>query len=121
MLNTIRLKILAVAVALLAVFAVTTGFSTWLVKNVIEEIESITVYHIPIGAHVANIDVLTFEMELELRRALAQVPLEPPRLTALRKRHAEIAGTPRGDEGRHSKLAEGITDRHRRRTDQLAG
>jgi len=112
MLNTIRLKILAVAFALLTVFAVTTGFSTWLVKNVIEEIESITVYHIPIGAHVANIDVLTFEMELELRRALAQVPLEPPRLAALRKRHAEIAGTLKsGVREVHGKLAEGIADR----------
>ena len=36
MLNTIRLKILAVTVALLAVFAVTSGLSTYLVKQVVE-------------------------------------------------------------------------------------
>ena len=112
MLNTIRLKILAVAVALLAVFAVTTGFSTWLVKNVVEEIDAITSYHIPIGAHVTSIDVLTFELELELRRALAQAPLEPQRLAELRKRCARITGMLRSDVKQvHDRLAEGVADR----------
>ena len=112
MLNTIRLKILAVAVALLAVFAVTTGFSTWLVKNVVEEMDAITVYHIPIGAHVASIDVLTVELEAELRRAMAQMPLELPRLAALRKRYADITGTLKSDVKQvHGKLAEAVADR----------
>lgn len=43
MLNTIRLKILAVALALLAVFAAASGFSTYLVKQVIEEMQAVTV------------------------------------------------------------------------------
>ena len=88
MINTIRMKILAVAVALLAVFAITTGFSTYLVKQVVEEMEAITVYHIPIGAHVASIDVLTFEFELGLRRAIAQAPLPRRRSRSHRRQIA---------------------------------
>jgi adenylate cyclase len=112
MLNTMRLKILAAAVALLAVFAVTTGFSTWLVKNVVEEMDAITAYHIPIGAHVAGMDLLTFELEVELRRAMAQVPLEAPRLAVLRKRYAEITATLKSDVKQvHGRLADAIADR----------
>ena len=91
MLNTIRLKILAVTLAVLTAFAAAAGVSTYLVKQVVEEMESITTYHVPIAAHVANIDALTSEFELQLRRALAHAPLEPTRLEALRARHAQIA------------------------------
>jgi hypothetical protein len=112
MLNSIRLKILAVALALLAVFGAAVGASAWLVKSMVEQIDSIAVYHIPLGAHVASIEALTLELELQLRRALAQLPLEGPRLAELRKRHREIAGTLRNDVKQvHVKLAEGITDR----------
>lgn len=90
MLNTIRLKILAMATALLALFAVTTGFSTWLVGQVVEEIEGISQYHIPLGAQISSLDVLTYEYELGLRRLLGQDPVDPAQLAALRKRHAEI-------------------------------
>ena len=109
--NTIRIKILAVAVALLTVFAVTAGFSALLIKEVADEMDAITIYHIPLEAHVARIDVLTFEVELALRRALAGVPLEASRLAALRKSHVEIATKLRSDAKLvHSKLAEGIAD-----------
>ena len=109
--NTIRIKILAVAVALLTVFAVTAGFSALLIKEVADEMDAITIYHIPLAAHVARIDVLTFEVELALRRALAGVPLEASRVAALRKSHVEIANTLRSDAKLvHSKLAEGIAD-----------
>ena len=109
--NTIRIKILAVAVALLTVFAVTAGFSALLIKEVADEMDAITIYHIPLEAHVARIDVLTFEVELALRRALAGVPLEASRVAALRKSHVEIANTLRSDAKLvHSKLAEGIAD-----------
>ncbi|MES2949032.1 MAG: adenylate/guanylate cyclase domain-containing protein [Pseudomonadota bacterium] len=97
MLNTIRLKILAVAVALLAVFAATTGFSTYLVKQVVEEMDAITVYHIPVGAHVANLDVMSSELELHLWRGLAHAPLDGPHVAALRKRYSEVADTLRND------------------------
>lgn len=121
MLNTIRLKILAVALALLTVFAVTTGFSTWLVKNVVKEMDAITVYHIPIEAHVASIDVLTYEFELELRRVLAQAPLDASRLAALRKRHGEIAGTLRDNMKQvNGSLKAGIADPRSDLDDRIA-
>lgn len=111
MLNTIRLKILAVALALLTVFAATTGLSTYLLTQVIEEMDGITVYHIPIGARISSIDVLTYELELDLRRALAQMPLDAPSLAALRKRHGQITDTLRNDiKLVHGKLTQGIAD-----------
>jgi adenylate cyclase len=110
-----------VALALLAVFAASTGFSTYLVKQVVEEIDAITVYHIPLGAHVASIDVLTFELEMQLRRALAQAPLEGSRLAALRKRQAEIANTLHSDTKQiQSKLAGGIVDPRNDVQDRIA-
>ena len=97
MFNTIRLKILAVATALLTVFAITTGFSTWLNREVVEEMQAITEYHIPLGAHVASIDVLTYELELEFRRAIAKAPLDAKQVAALRELHAQTVKTIRED------------------------
>jgi adenylate cyclase len=97
MFNTIRLQILAVATALLTVFAITTGFSTYLNREVVEEMQAITEYHIPLGAHVASIDVLTFELELQFRRAIAKAPLRAGQVAELRKRHAQIVKTIRDD------------------------
>ena len=111
MLNTIRLKILAVTVALLAVFAVTSGFSTYLVKQVVEQMDAITVYHIPVGAHVANLDVVSDDIELLLWRALPHAPLDAAQLAALRKRYMEIADTLRIDnKNAQSELTKGIAD-----------
>lgn len=121
MMKTIRMKILAVAAALLTVFAVTTGFSTFLIKQIVEEMDAIAVYHIPIGAHVADIDVLTFEFELELRRAIANAPLDAAQSAALRKRHAVIAGTLRRDVTLiQGKLAQGIADPRNDVSDRIA-
>lgn len=121
MLNTIRLKILAVALALLTVFATTTGLSTFLLEQVVEEMDAITVYHIPIGVHVSSLDVLTFEIELALRRALAKAPLEASRLAALRTRHAEITNTLRNDfKLIHNKLAAGVADSRNDVQDRIA-
>ncbi len=93
MFNTIRLKILTVATALLTVFAITTGFSTYLNREVVEEMQAITEYHIPLGAHVASIDVLTFELEIQFRRAIAKAPLQSGQVAALRQRHNQIVKT----------------------------
>lgn len=121
MLNTIRLKILAVALALLTVFATTTGLSTFLLEQVVEEMDAITVYHIPIGVHVSSLDVLTFEIELALRRALAKAPLEASSLAALRTRHAEITNTLRNDfKLIHNKLAAGVADSRNDVQDRIA-
>lgn len=119
--NTIRLKILAVATALLALFAVTTGFSTYLNKQVVEEMEAIAEYHIPISAHISSIDILTLEYETELRRSIAAAPLDPARLAALRTRHAQIVGTIQNDiKTVHSSLQAGITDPRNDLEDRIA-
>src|SRR3954469_1691333 len=97
MFNTIRLKILAVATALLTVFAITTGFSTWLNREVVEEMQAITEYHIPLGSHVASIDVLTYDLELEFRNAMAKAPLDAKQLAALRELHTQTVKTIRED------------------------
>ena len=97
MFNTIRLKILAVATALLTVFAITTGFSTYLNREVVEEMQAITEYHIPLGAHVSSIDVLTFELEVQIRRSISKVPLSAEQVAALRQRHGQIVKKLRDD------------------------
>ncbi len=93
MFNTIRLKILSMTTALLMLFALTAGFSAYLVELVVEEIDGITKYHIPLEAHIADLDVLTFEYELELRRLVAHNPIKPEQVAVLRKRHAKIRKT----------------------------
>jgi len=121
MLNTIRLKILAMATALLALFAVTTGFSTWLVGQVVEEIDGITEYHIPLGANVASLDVLTYEYELGLRRLAGQDTPNPAMLAALRKRQAEIKRTVLEDIGAtHKRLDAGMVDPRNDVSDRIA-
>lgn len=111
MLNTIRTKILAVATVLLALFAAATGFSTYLNKQVVEEMQAIAEYHIPLSAHVSSIDVLTFELELELRRSVVVQTLDSARVAALRKRHSQIVSTIQNDiKAAHSNLSAGITD-----------
>ena len=95
--NTIRFKILAVATVLLTLFAITTGFSAYLNKQIVQEIEAIAEYPVPLGAHVSSIDVLTFEFELLLSRGIARAPLDPRQVAALRQHHTQIVSTIRND------------------------
>jgi hypothetical protein len=91
--NTIRLKILAMTTLLLLVFAITTGLSTYLVKLVVEEIDGIAEYHIPLAAQVSDLDVLTYEYELELRRLVAQDPINTEKVAELRATHSDLKKT----------------------------
>jgi adenylate cyclase len=91
--NTIRLKILATATVLLMLFAATAGLSTYLVNLVVEEIDGIAEYHIPLTAHVAELDVLTYEYELDLRRLIAQDLIDPAKLAAMREHHKTLRQT----------------------------
>ena len=119
--NTIRLKILAVATVLLALFALATGFSTYLSKEIVAEMEAITEYQIPLGARVSSIDVLTFEFELELRRGLARTPLDAAQLAALRERHARLVRVLDDDIKMVKRsLAAGVADRRNDISDRLA-
>ena len=95
--NTIRFKILAVATVLLTLFAITTGFSAYLNKQIVQEIEAIAEYPVPLGAHVSSIDVLTFEFELLLSRGIARAPLDPRQVAALRQHYTQIVSTIRND------------------------
>ena len=90
MFNTIRSKIMAVVVGLLCLFAITTCLSVYLNEEVVHEMRAITEYHMPLGAHVANIDVLTYELELVVRRAAIRTLPDPKQTTALRARYSKI-------------------------------
>ncbi len=67
---SVRFKILGVAVVLLLVFAVTTMLSTSGIYRVNREIGGIVAYHIPLSSKLSELDVLTFEYELNLHRLL---------------------------------------------------
>lgn len=119
--HTIRLKILAMATLLLIVFAFTTGLSTYLVKLVVEEIDGIAEYHIPLAAQVSDLDVLTYEYELELRRLVAQDSINIEKVAELRAAHGEIKQTVLSDiEATHSLLKAGVVDTRNDLSDRLA-
>lgn len=88
---SIRLKILAVTALLLIVFAVTTAVSALFIKRLIAELEAITDYHLQLVDVVAELDVETFEYELNLRRLLQSGELTPELLAAAAKRQGDIA------------------------------
>ncbi len=69
---TIRLKILALSAALLGILCLALLVALRLQEAVHEEIAAITEYHVPISALIAEIDVQTFEYELNLYRLIAQ-------------------------------------------------
>lgn len=121
MLKTIRSKILAVVTALLTLFAAATGFSTYLNAQIVDELQSIATYHIPLGAHVSNIDTLTFEFELELRRSIMAATLDPAQIAALRSRHAQIISRLQSDiKSANRLLEEGIADPRNDPEDRVA-
>lgn len=119
--NTVRLKILAMATLLLAVFAFTTGLSTYLVKLVVEEIDGIAEYHMPLAAQISDLDVLTYEYELELRRLVAQTPVDIAKVAELRATHSEIKKNVLRDiEATHRLLKAGVIDTRNDLSDRLA-
>jgi methyl-accepting chemotaxis protein len=86
---SLRLKILALACVILVAFAIATGFSTYQLRQVSDEIGSIVDYHITLTALVSEIDVITDEYELNIRRLLHHTG-DPDRLRAIARRQAEI-------------------------------
>lgn len=87
---TIRLKILAIACALLLVFAVTAALSALLIRGVIDEMGGIVDYHIKLTTFASEVDVIAFEYELNLRRLLERGTVDPEKLTAVAQRQREI-------------------------------
>jgi adenylate cyclase len=87
----LRVKILALTVLLLAVFAVTTALSAYLIRDVMEEMGGIVDYHITLTALISELDVLTFEYELDARRLVDGGHGDPATMKALVQRQARAA------------------------------
>ena len=79
---TIRLKILIVTALLLLIFALTNVLSIQLTKGVINELDAITDYFVPLSTIASKIDVEIFEFELNLRRLIQESTPEPSQLAA---------------------------------------
>jgi len=87
---SIRLKILALSVALLAILCSAMLVALRLQEAVHEEIAAITEYHVPLGALIAEIDVQTFEYELNLHRLLALDAPTPSALASAEKTERQL-------------------------------
>jgi hypothetical protein len=66
------LKILAFACVLLLAFAITTALSAFLIGRIIHELGGIVDYHIQLTAFMSEVDVLSFEYELNARPLIEQ-------------------------------------------------
>lgn len=86
----LRLKILALACVLLLAFAATTALSARLIRQVIDELGAIVEYHIELSALIAEIDVITSEYELNLRR-LMDNSYRPDEVAGIVARQGQIA------------------------------
>lgn len=107
--------------ALLALFAAATGLSTYLLDEVVDEIDAISEEHIPLVARIASMDVLTFELELQLRRALERDPPDPARRDTLLARVAEITAELKQDLSEIGRiLRQGIADPRNDMADRIA-
>ena len=117
---SIRLKILAVTALLLIAFAVTTALSAVFIKRLIAELEGIADYHLQLADVVAELDVETFEYELNLRRLLQSGDVTRELLAAGAKRQREIAERLRESFDRaFALLAAAIKDERNDLTDRI--
>ncbi len=87
---TIRFKILIVTATLLLIFALTDFLSIRLSKGVVNELDTITDYFVPLSAIASKIDVETDEFELNLRRLIQESTLESSRLAPIVARQIEL-------------------------------
>ncbi len=87
---TIRFKILMVTATLLLIFALTDFLSIRLSKGVVNELDTITDYFVPLSAIASKIDVETDEFELNLRRLIQESTLESSRLAPIVARQIEL-------------------------------
>ena len=117
---SIRLKILAVTALLLIVFAVTTLVSALFIRRLIAELEGITDYHLQLIDVVAEVDVETFEYELNLWRLLQAGGVAPQEVATTTKRQGEIADQLRRSFDRaFALLADAIMDERNDLTDRI--
>ena len=88
---TIRFKILALAFAILIIFGVVVGISTWLQHRFMNQIVAITRYHIPLRTLIADFDVRTDRYELIILRMLRQPAVSQNDLETTRSRAQQEA------------------------------
>jgi adenylate cyclase len=94
---TLRLKILSIAIALLAVFGIVVGISAVLQREVTIELGGITRYHEKLNAAIADFDVISFEYELVPLRLLRSSAAGSAEISSLAAREAAIARQMRAD------------------------
>ena len=88
---TIRIKILSITVSLLVVFGIVVGVSAILQRQVANEVSSITRYHDPLTAAIADFDVVSFEYELLLLRLLRRADADKNEIESITQREQKIA------------------------------
>ena len=88
---TIRFKILALAFAILVVFGMVVGISTWLQHQFMNQIVAITRYHIPLRTIIADFDVRTDRYEMIILRLLRQPTVIQNELEATRSQAQQEA------------------------------
>jgi len=90
-LMTIRFKILALAFAILVVFGMVVGISTWLQHQFMNQIVAITRYHIPLRTLIADFDVRTDRYEVVILRLLRQPAIMQNELEATKSQARQEA------------------------------
>jgi adenylate cyclase len=88
---TLRLKIFIITTVLLTLFAIANMVSVLLNKEVTEELDTMAEYQIPLQTLTADIDVETFEFELNLRRLLQESEPGAARLAAIVAQQHKVA------------------------------
>jgi len=111
MLRTIRSKILIVTLIMLTVFAIKVFYTVHFNQKVVEEMRAITQYQIPIEQYISSIDVLTYELELKVRRGVQAGQLTTNEITDLRQSYDKSSKVVLEDFMKaNSKLDAGIND-----------
>ncbi|MBM3599244.1 MAG: HAMP domain-containing protein [Alphaproteobacteria bacterium] len=117
---TIRLKILAISAAMLAILSVALLGSVLIQDEVHEEIAAIVEYHVPLNAAISEFDVATSEYELNLSRLLREDPITSEHLQHTERREREIIVLINGSVERAVTLiSRGIDDRRNDVADRL--
>ena len=86
----LRLKILALASIVLVAFAITTAMSAYYMREVMDELGSVVDHHIALAALVSEVDVLSFEYEVNVRR-LIEAAGDADRLRGIGQRQTALA------------------------------
>ncbi len=111
MLRTIRSKILIVTLVMLTVFAIKVFYTVHFNQKVVEEMRAITQYQIPIEQYISSIDVLTYELELKIRRSVQKGQLTSNEIANLRQSYDKTSNVVLEDFIKaNSKLDAGISD-----------